>query len=79
MPGIIGKGKNTDKLLAVIEEAKKNDAYRLLTGFGIPNVGKAAAKTLLDDFGSIDAVAEGAEGAADAGKRYRGSQCGCDH
>ena len=56
--GIIGKGKNTDKLLAVIEEAKKNDAYRLLTGFGIPNVGKAAAKTLLDDFGSIDAVAK---------------------
>ena len=59
--GIIGKEKNTDKLLAVIEEAKKNDAYRLFTGFGIPNVGKAAAKTLLSHFRSIDAVAEATE------------------
>lgn len=56
--GIIGKEKNTDKLLAVIEEAKGNDAYRLFTGFGIPNVGKAAAKALLNHFGSIDAVAQ---------------------
>lgn len=54
--GIIGKEKNTDKLLAVIEEAKSRDADRLLTGFGIPNVGKAAAKTLLNHFGSIDAL-----------------------
>ena len=38
--GIIGKEKNTDKLLETIEKAKENDAYMLLTGFGIPNVGK---------------------------------------
>lgn len=30
--GIIGKEKNTDKLLAVIEKSKENDAYKLLTG-----------------------------------------------
>lgn len=41
--GIIGKEKNTDKLLEAIEQAKQRDACQLLTGFGIPNVGKAAA------------------------------------
>lgn len=51
--GIIGKEKNTDKLLDAIEGAKKQDAYRLLTGFGIPNVGKAAAKAILKQFGNI--------------------------
>lgn len=51
--GIIGKEKNTDKLLDAIEGAKKQDAYRLLTGFGIPNVGKAAAKAIMKQFGRI--------------------------
>ena len=51
--GIIGKEKNTDKLLDAIENAKKQDAYRLLTGFGIPNVGKAAAKAIMKQFGRI--------------------------
>ena len=51
--GIIGKEKNTDKLLDTIEKAKENDAYMLLTGFGIPNVGKAAAKTIMKRFSSI--------------------------
>jgi DNA ligase (NAD+) len=54
--GYIGKEKNTDKLLAVIEDSKANDAAKLFTGFGIPNVGKAAAKSLLQHFGTIDAV-----------------------
>lgn len=56
--GIIGKAKNTDKLLGVIEAAKANDAYRLFTGFGIPNVGKAAAKTLLSKFKDIEKIME---------------------
>lgn len=51
--GIIGKEKNTDKLLEAIEKSKENDAYQLLTGFGIPNVGKAAAKSILREFRSI--------------------------
>lgn len=52
--GIIGKEKNTDKLLAAIEKSKENDAYMLLTGFGIPNVGKAAAKAVMNCFKSIE-------------------------
>lgn len=55
--GIIGKEKNTDKLLAVIEGSKSNEPFRLLTGFGIPNVGKAAAKSLMKHFGSIENLA----------------------
>lgn len=51
--GIIGKEKNTDKLLEAIEKSKENDAYQLLTGFGIPNVGKAAAKSILREFRNI--------------------------
>lgn len=56
--GIIGKEKNTDKLLEAIENAKSNEAYQLMTGFGIPNIGKAAAKSLLKHFKSIRAIAE---------------------
>ncbi len=56
--GIIGKEKNTDKLLGVIEASKENDAYRLLTGFGISGIGKAAAKSLMNHFKSIDAIAK---------------------
>lgn len=56
--GIIGKEKNTDKLLDAIEGAKQRDAYQLLTGFGIPNVGKAAAKAVMKQFGTIDSLAE---------------------
>ncbi len=56
--GIIGKEKNTDKLLSVIEASKSNDADRLLTGLGIPNVGKSAAKELLDHFGDMDHLME---------------------
>lgn len=52
--GIIGKEKNTDKLLDAIEKAKANDAYKLLTGFGIPNVGKAAAKSIMKYFKTIE-------------------------
>ncbi len=59
--GIIGKEKNTDKLLLAIEKSKENDAYQLLTGFGIPNVGKAAAKSILREFGSIKNLREADE------------------
>ncbi len=54
--GIIGKEKNTDKLLAAIEKSKENDAYKLLTGLGIPNVGKAAAKAIMKYFGGMEAL-----------------------
>lgn len=55
--GILGKEKNTDKLLGMIEASKAQDACRLLTGLGIPGIGKAAAKSLLAHFGSVDAIA----------------------
>ena len=41
--GIIGKDKNTDKLLGEIEKSKENAPERLLTGLGIRNVGKTTA------------------------------------
>ena len=54
--GLIGKEKNTDKLLGVIERAKANPPARLLTGLGIANVGKSAAQVLMDHLGSFDAL-----------------------
>lgn len=59
--GIIGKEKNTDKLLEAIDRAKENDAYMLVSGLGIPNVGKNAAKTLMKHFGTLDAMMEADE------------------
>lgn len=53
---IFGKEKNTDKVLAAIEESKKNDAVLLLTGLGIPFVGKGAAKRIMNRFLSIENV-----------------------
>ena len=54
--GILGKEKNTDKLLKAIEASKDNDPRKLLTGLGISGIGKAAARDLVDRFGSIDAL-----------------------
>lgn len=55
--GVIGKEKNTDKLLANIEASKTNDAARLLTALGIRNVGRSTARTIMRHFPDIDAVA----------------------
>ena len=52
--GIMGKEKNTDKILEAIEESKSNDAYKLLTGLAIRNVGKTTAKGLMKKFDSLD-------------------------
>lgn len=56
--GVIGKEKNTDKLLAAIEKAKENEPQRLVTGLGIAGIGKAAARELMLHYGSIAALAE---------------------
>ena len=56
--GIIGKEKNTDKLLAAIEGSKGNPPWRLLTGLGILNIGKAAAQSLMSYFHSFDNLAK---------------------
>ena len=64
--GLIGKEKNTDKLLEAIEKAKRNPPARLLTGLGIPNVGKSAALELMAHLGSLSALAESTEEALTA-------------
>ncbi len=64
--GVIGKEKNTDKLLGVIEKAKANPPARLLTGLGISNVGRSAAQALMDHFGTFDALAAASEEAMTA-------------
>lgn len=56
--GIIGKEKNTDKLLEAIEMSKTNEPQRLLTGLGISNIGKTVARALMKHFHSIDKLAE---------------------
>ncbi|WP_408071001.1 NAD-dependent DNA ligase LigA [Butyrivibrio sp. JL13D10] len=45
--GIIGKEKNTDKLLGEIEKSKDNNPVMLLTGLAIRNVGKATAREIM--------------------------------
>ncbi len=52
--GIVGKEKNTDKLLEAIEKSKENEPQRLLTGFGIQGIGRAASRELMSEFKSID-------------------------
>lgn len=55
--GLIGKEKNTAKLLEAIEQSKQNEPQKLLTGLGIRNIGKAAAKELMRHFKTMDALA----------------------
>lgn len=59
--GILGKEVNTTKLLDMIEKAKENDPARLITGLGIPNIGKAAAKEIIRYFRSVKAIQEATE------------------
>ena len=59
--GLIGKEKNTDKLLAAIEASKGNDPVQLVTGFGIPGIGRAAARELLRTFRAIPALMNATE------------------
>ncbi|XOQ25088.1 MAG: DNA ligase [Mitsuokella multacida] len=59
--GIIGKEKNTDKVLKAIEDSKKNEPQRLLTGLGIAGIGRTAARELMLHFGSIDKLSQATE------------------
>ncbi len=51
--GIIGKEKNTDKLLDTIEASKSNSPEKLLTALGIRNVGKSTASEIMKHFHKI--------------------------
>ena len=59
--GIIGKEKNTDKLLAAIEKSKDNTPDRLLTALGIRNVGKTTAKQIMNYYNNIMELAQAGE------------------
>lgn len=59
--GLIGKEKNTDKLLNAIEKSKQNAPWRLLTGLGVLNIGKSASRSLINHFHSFDDIAKATE------------------
>ncbi|MCC8028456.1 MAG: NAD-dependent DNA ligase LigA [Lachnospiraceae bacterium] len=60
--GILGKEKNTDRILASIEASKQNEPDRLLTGFAIRNVGRISARQIMKQYHSLWELAEaGAE------------------
>lgn len=61
MAGIIGKEKNTDKVLSAIEVSKGNEAEKLLAALGIRNVGKSTAKELIKHYGSIRKLMDATE------------------
>ena len=56
--GLIGKEKNTDKLLKAIEDSKANDIDRLITGLGIKNIGRQAGAELKKHFKSLHDLAK---------------------
>ncbi len=56
--GLIGKAKNTDKILQAIEDSKSNDPVKLLIGLGINNVGKSTAKEIMRNYSGIPALAK---------------------
>lgn len=56
--GTMGKEKNTDKILAAIEESKQNTVDKFLTGLAIRNVGKASAKEIMKHFADLNELAD---------------------
>ncbi len=56
--GIVGKEKNTDKLIAAIESSKSNSCDRLLAGLGIRNVGRSTASELMKHYSSIEELSK---------------------
>lgn len=55
---IFGREKATDNVLTAIEDSKKNSPAKLLTGLGIFGVGSAAARDLINYFGSIEKISK---------------------
>jgi DNA ligase (NAD+) len=56
--GVMGKEKNTDKILAAIEESKSNSVDKFLTGLAIRNVGKTSAREIMKHFPDLFALAD---------------------
>jgi DNA ligase (NAD+) len=53
--------KKVTNLLAAIEASRDRDPARLLTALGIRGVGRTVAQLLVDQFGSLDAVASASQ------------------
>ena len=53
---VIGLVKSTDKLLAAVDKSRENEPWRLLAGLAISGVGRASARTIMNYFGSFDAL-----------------------
>ncbi len=60
--GILGKEKNTDRILAAIEESKENEPDRLLTGYAIRNVGRISAREIMRHYHSLWDLADASVG-----------------
>ncbi len=58
---LIGKEKNTDKILAAIEASKANEPTRLLAALGIRNVGLSTSRELMKNFSGIDELLDADE------------------
>ena len=56
--GLIGKEKNTDKLLDAIDKSKENSPEKLLTALGIRNVGRSTSQEIMNHFKSIKELEE---------------------
>ena len=54
--GIIGKQKSVNNLLKAIEKSKQNDIDKLITGFGIRNLGKQSARVLASNYKNMDEI-----------------------
>ncbi len=52
--GIVGKQKSVDNLLAAIDASRQNPLDRLLTGLGIRNIGRQAARTIVKTYASLN-------------------------
>jgi DNA ligase (NAD+) len=59
--GIVGREKGVDNLLAAIEASKAQPTERLLTGLGIPLVGRQTARALLKTFPDLHLLQEADE------------------
>ena len=51
-----GKGKNLEKLLDALDEAKTRPLWRTLVALSIRHVGPTSAQALASEFGSMDAI-----------------------
>ena len=54
--GVLGREKNTRRILDQILSSKENDAARLLTGLAIRNVGRETARAILSVFPDIPSL-----------------------